>query len=283
MKFSVVIPTCDRPATLAACLQRLAPGQQSLPAAEYEVIVSDDGATEPVAALLARDFPWVRWTAGPRRGPAANRNHGARLARGEWHVFTDDDCLPSPGWLAAFAQASAAPGVAVLEGRTYANGPRVHPLDDSPINDTGGNLWACNFAIRREQFQIVSGFDERFLYPSMEDTELRLRLEAAGYKAAFVPAAAVLHPWRRIANWRVHHRRQMKSRLLLAEIHPDHEFSIPWPHLLRHHLRIAARVHLPFLRSRPREAWRVLPALWGSVARELLWRWRRPRADEFEV
>jgi hypothetical protein len=40
---TVVIPTCRRPDVLVQCLDRLAPGAQTLPADRYEVIVTDDG------------------------------------------------------------------------------------------------------------------------------------------------------------------------------------------------------------------------------------------------
>lgn len=43
MLFSVVIPTCRRNDLLAKCLDRLAPGQQTLSPDQYEVIVTDDG------------------------------------------------------------------------------------------------------------------------------------------------------------------------------------------------------------------------------------------------
>jgi glycosyltransferase involved in cell wall biosynthesis len=105
MLISVVIPTRHRNKALAECLQRLAPGVQTLPADGYEVIVTDDGSVTTAEVLVRERFPWARWTAGPRRGPAANRNHGASVARGDCLAFTDDDCLPSPGWLAAFAAA----------------------------------------------------------------------------------------------------------------------------------------------------------------------------------
>ena len=102
---SVVIPTRDRNEQLARCLDRLAPCAQSLSHDQYEVIVSDDSAHAAARELLFDRYPWVRWTGGPRRGPAANRNAGARVARGEWLVFTDDDCLPEFGWLEGLAGA----------------------------------------------------------------------------------------------------------------------------------------------------------------------------------
>src|SRR5262245_1366988 len=102
MMFSIVVPTFRRFDQLQQCLRCLAPGTQTLDPAEYEVIVTDDeGAASPLQQQLS-EFPFARWVAGPAKGTAANRNNGAKHARGEWLIFTDDDCLPSPGWLAAF-------------------------------------------------------------------------------------------------------------------------------------------------------------------------------------
>ena len=101
--WTVVIPTFDRHETLTACLAQLAPDAQTLAADGYAVVVTDDARSPATRALLADRFPWVRYTEGPARGPAANRNHGAAQAHGSWIVFTDDDTVPSRGWLAAYA------------------------------------------------------------------------------------------------------------------------------------------------------------------------------------
>lgn len=196
MKFSVIVPTRDRPASLRCCLERLSPGRQTLPADSYEVIVTDDGV-HPVEQLLIRDFPGVRWTRGPRRGPAANRNHGAALARGEWLVFTDDDCVPDPEWLAAFATAIATDAsVAVWEGRTYCAEQNLGPLRFAPVNESGGFLWSCNLALARRAFVQVGGFDPTFPHPHLEDVDLRWRIERAGLVHRFASAASVEHPAR---------------------------------------------------------------------------------------
>ncbi len=194
MKFSVIIPTCHRNDDLARCLERLAPGAQTLPAADYEVIVSDDGRASTAETMVRERFPWARWTQGPRRGPAANRNHGAKLAVGEWLVFTDDDCLPELGWLAAYAV--AADGQTVLEGRTSACGQRDRLDMECPINEGGGCLWSCNFAVRKVGFEEIGGFDEGFPGAAMEDMDLHERLKSGGHRVQFVPEALVLHPWR---------------------------------------------------------------------------------------
>ncbi len=196
VRFSVVIPTCGRIAALKDCLDRLAPGRQTLPAALYEVFVSDDGA-EKVSAreVVGRDYPWARWVAGPRRGPAANRNCGVAHARGGWLVFTDDDCLPKEGWLAGFARyLDEHPEMQVLEGCTDDGGaPPMGPFYTAPLNKDGGFLWSCNLAIARPLFLELGGFDEKFPYPHMEDVDLRMRIEDRGVRFDFVPQATVDH------------------------------------------------------------------------------------------
>ena len=206
-RFSVVIPTCRRNDSLARCLDKLAAGAQTFLPGEYEVIVSDDGpANSNARTLVESRYPNVRWVQGPRRGPAANRNFGASHARAGWLVFTDDDCLPQPGWLAAFATRldAGVPGCRVLEGRTDSGVAVIGPFEQAPVNMDGGLLWSCNFAIERTLFEAMGGFDAGFPYPHLEDVDLRLRLDDAGERYSFVPEAGVVHPPRPVGgalNW----------------------------------------------------------------------------------
>ena len=192
--FSIIIPTCNRPKELAACLERLAPGAQSFGEECYEVVVTDDGCKSPARELVVSRFPWVRWTSGPKRGPAANRNHGASLAIGDWLVFVDDDCLPSTGWLAAYFRAIQLSQV--LEGKTTsADMPPNNPRYEAPINLTGGNLYSCNLCIRKQLYVELAGFDERFRF-WCEDMDFRRRIAEAGHTSVFVADAVVDHPCR---------------------------------------------------------------------------------------
>lgn len=196
-KFSVIIPTCHRNDDLALCLERLALGRQTLAAADYEVIVTDDGRTSTAEAMLRERFSWARWVQGPRKGPAANRNFGASHAQGDWLAFTDDDCLPEAVWLAELLiTIRSAPDIAVVEGCTKPTGPRLRADMECPVNETGGHLWSCNFAIRRRLFIEIGGFDTAFPGPAMEDMDLHFRLKKAGIITIFNPKALVFHPWR---------------------------------------------------------------------------------------
>lgn len=227
-RISVVIPTRDRNDTLGHCLDRLAPGAQTFPHDAYDVIVTDDSAHAAARDLISEHFPWARWVPGPRRGPAANRNSGARAARGEWLAFTDDDCLPEPTWLEAFVSRFSTKETALeaLEGRTTCRAGLNSPRETAPINLTGGLLWSCNFAMRRSAFEQIGGFDERYPFAHMEDADLKARLQKAGFMIYFVPEAEIDHPPRPLP-WGAALARMHESSVLHMVLHgPMH--GLPW-------------------------------------------------------
>src|SRR5262249_45821759 len=150
---------------------------------------------------LALTFPSLRYVHGPARGPAANRNHGASKGHAAWIVFLDDDCYLDGDLLAAYGAALAEdPELEVMEGAIGPVGPRPNGNHHAPLNASGGRLWSCNIAVRRDVFERLRGFDERFPFAAMEDCDLMTRLQAAGSRMRFVPAAAVRHPWRSISE-----------------------------------------------------------------------------------
>jgi GT2 family glycosyltransferase len=197
MHLSVVVPTCHRNADLAVCLEALRPEIQK-PLFAYEVIVTDDGTRSTAEALVRDRYPWARWFLGPRQGPAANRNSGARNASGEWVLFLDDDCIPAPGWAAAYAKAASEfPEYKVFEGLTIGGpNPQTRSDHESPLNLKGGLLWSCNFGIERKLFLELGGFDEGFPFPAMEDMDLQFRLQGIGQTSKFLVDACAQHPWR---------------------------------------------------------------------------------------
>jgi glycosyltransferase involved in cell wall biosynthesis len=195
--FSVIIPTYHRSDLLVKCLNCLAPKVQSFPSEQYEVIVTDDGFETTAEEIIYKYYTWAKWVAGPRKGPAANRNNAAKYAQGKWLVFTDDDCLPDPQWLTAYAEAiSTEMSYQVFEGRTYVDRLRQSLAEVAPANESGGYLWSCNFCIQKHLFDSLKGFDERFSIAAMEDVELRQRLKNLGYNFLFIKMASVCHPWR---------------------------------------------------------------------------------------
>jgi glycosyltransferase involved in cell wall biosynthesis len=226
VRASVVAPTCRRPALLGRCLAAL--DAQALPAADYEVLVCDDAASDEtrrqVKAFAEKARAVVRYLpVKEKHGPAAARNVGWRAARSPVIAFTDDDTVPDAGWLAA--------GVAVLErDATIAavTGRVVVPLPEWPTdyerNEAGlegAEFVTANCFCRRAALEAVGGFDERFTAAWREDSDLHFALLERGERVVKAPDAAVVHPVRP-APWGVSLRQQKKSLFdaLLYKKHP---------------------------------------------------------------
>ena len=154
-----------------------------------------DGATPEVLGVAhASAARVVRLE--PGRGPAAARNAGWRAATGDLIAFTDDDCLPASGWVAAL-RAAAGPGDAVVQGR-------VEPLPDElhRIGPFARTLWVqgagpffqtANVLYPRVVLERLGGFDEAFPAPAGEDTDLGWRAREAGVAVRYAPDALVWH------------------------------------------------------------------------------------------
>jgi GT2 family glycosyltransferase len=194
---SIIIPTFNRNELLSQCLSCLESPGNATYSQYFEVIVTDDSKDDCAKNLIAVKFPSVKWTSGPKKGPAANRNHGASRATGKWLLFTDDDCLPQENWVGSYLDAINTSDYQVLEGKTIADRPKARYDEESPINMEGNNLWSCNYAITKTFFDKVGRFDSGFPFAAMEDTDFYQRVLRYS-KILFLPEALVVHPWRRM-------------------------------------------------------------------------------------
>lgn len=225
---SIIIPTYNRNALLKQCLDLLNPKNQSISSDQYEVIVTDDSKQHQAKKLIAESYNWVKWIAGPQIGPAANRNYGAKNANGDWLVFIDDDCLPNKDLVKNYQKAiTKHESVLVFEGCIKADRKQQDLAEESPINETGGYLWSCNFMISKSLFlNDLNGFDENFPYAAMEDVDLDYRINQINIKKTFVKEAFVIHPWRQQKNMRDITLKRFKSTLYFLKKHPERKKDI---------------------------------------------------------
>ncbi|WP_027184631.1 glycosyltransferase [Desulfovibrio inopinatus] len=199
LALSVVIPAYNAAATLPDLLEALA--KQTVPASDFEVLIVDDGSTDATAEIAHR--AGVRVISQQNQGPASARNHGAREAHGKIVVFTDSDCAPDPGWLAAMAAPFDDPEVMGVQGayRTEqtALAARFAQLEFEDRYDlmrcypTIDLVATYAAAFPRAIFLRMGGFDTSFPKANNEDTEFSYRLVAAGYKLVFADGAIVRH------------------------------------------------------------------------------------------
>jgi GT2 family glycosyltransferase len=200
---SIVVATHRRPQQLLACLEALS--RLDYPHDRFEVIVVDDGGGAPLEHSLAplRNRLELTLIVQRRAGAAAARNRGVAQSRGELLAFTDDDCVPDPGWLAALASRHIRDPDRALGGRTV-NGLAVNPYsvisdlvvavgyDQNNRSPDAARFFASNnLAVPAEGFGAVGGFDPRFM--TSEDRDLCDRWLVEGWKMSSVPEAVVSH------------------------------------------------------------------------------------------
>jgi len=184
---SVVVPVHDGGADLRTCLAAIA-GCVPPP---LEVIVVDDASRDDSASVASA--AGARCLSSPaQRGPAHARNRGAEAASGDVVFFVDADVAIAPDAVAQVLDAfGAEPHLAAVFG-SYDDAPAapnflsqyknlVHHYVHQTSRPEASTFWAGCGAVRRDAFRAVSGFDETFSRPSIEDIELGGRLRKAGY------------------------------------------------------------------------------------------------------
>jgi GT2 family glycosyltransferase len=226
---SILVNTFEKPRHLALVLESIALQRA---ACRLEVIVSDDGSADGTAAVVAAfashaALP-VRFTTQPHDGfrLAHVRNAAARLARGDYLLFLDGDCVLPPHHVAAHL-ARRRRGTALLgfcarlprgtsellvpenlphtdltalvpyaEHRALARRRRKAWWQVALRHPTKPRLAGGDFGVWREDFARVNGFDERFVGWGQEDDDLGLRLRAAGVRLeSILDRTCSLHVW----------------------------------------------------------------------------------------
>ncbi len=252
---SVVIASHGRALRLRWLLNAL---EEQTGGVRFEAVVVHDYG-EPERSRLLDGHPLVRSgtvrliAIEPGSGsPARQRNLGWRAAAAPLVAFTDDDCRPDPGWLAALiATARARPG-AVVQGATRPD-PFEHDVLAAPhvrtmtIEPPTSRAQTCNILYPRALIEALGGFDEGAVVG--EDVDLALRARAAGAALAAAPEALVLHAIEAFSlpgivrqNWKWRH--------------------LPW--LFRRHPELRRECTLGVFLE-PRRAWLAL-AMGGAAA-----------------
>ena len=203
MLASIVISTYNRAGALASTLKAL--GDQDTPAAEYEVLVVDDGSTDAtpeVLASLAPPYLLRTYRLPTNQGVSAGRNVGLCRAEGRYIIMISDDLLVPRDFVSThvatldrFPDAWVVGGFAQLESvaetsfgrfldereRCFAEARLGRHVADGVYEMTVPT--ARNLSLRRASLERVGLFDERFRV-TCEDQDLAYR--AAQHRVRFI-------------------------------------------------------------------------------------------------
>lgn len=236
---SVIIPAWNGEARIGQCLDALA--EQSFPRDRFEVIVIDNASTDRTATI-AGEYPFVTLLHEPQPGSYRARNRGLAVARGEYLLFTDADCVPDRDWISAAAQRiETHPHVGVHAGRVKlfrepGAGPFASRYEelvafDQKGNAAGGFCVTANWLCRRDLLESIGGFNAEML--SGGDADCSRRVIAAGHSLEYAPAMIVGHPTRASALELVRKRRRVVGGRWLLEGWAQVGLRTSTRHLLR--------------------------------------------------
>ena len=132
------------------------------------------------------------------------------------------------------------PNVILFEGKIYPDRARKTWAECCPENSDGNIFWTSNLCVKREIFEKVKGFDERFRV-AYEDIDFAYRVNSLGFSPLFVADASVCHPWRTLKlegnNWKPKGF-EISELILFIKKHPEaDEHNSPTTYL-RHLLRM---------------------------------------------
>ena len=195
---SVVIPTFQRASRLPALIAALE--AQTLPAEEFDVIVADDSSQDDTPVVLeqlaASTSIRLRSVRTARNGgPGAARNLGWRSSAAPVIAFTDDDCLPAPGWLEAGLAVLERSSAGIVQGRTLPDPSATNEgwIKTVRVERLTQLYESCNIFYRTDVLRAVGGFDEEITVPFGEDTATGWEARRHGFTAEFAPDALVHH------------------------------------------------------------------------------------------
>lgn len=184
---------------------------------ESEIIVVDNASSDGSVAALMAEFPVVQLIANSENvGFGAANNQAMAQANGDFFLLLNSDAFPESDaiqvlldYMLANKKAGVtgprianrdgslqrscfrlpSPSYAWLENLGLSDGYRRWPHDS--IRSVDFVIGAC-MMVRREVYEEVGGFDERFFMYS-EEADWQRRIREAGWDIVFVPDARVRH------------------------------------------------------------------------------------------
>jgi GT2 family glycosyltransferase len=209
---SVVIPNWNGKKFLAGCLDSLAAQSWS----NIEVVVVDNGSRDGSVEFLKEKYPWVRLVCFPENtGFSVAVNRGIKESRGQFIALMNNDTVADVNWIAEMRLAMvdhpeigscgckmlAYDNPKLLDGAGdgYRRGGlpgRIghREIDNGQFDTPRYILGACGGAAlyRRSLFEDIGLFDEDY-FAYLEDVDLGLRAQSAGYKCLYVPSSIIYH------------------------------------------------------------------------------------------
>lgn len=211
-KVSIIIPVYNQIDYTYACLASILENTHDI---SYEIIIADDVSTDATKELSKFAENIIISRNEVNLGFLKNCNNAAKLAKGQYIMFLNNDTKVCRNWLYWLVELMDRDVQAGMAGSKL-----LYP--DGKLQEAGGIIWSdgsgwnygrnddpdkCQYnyvretdyisgaaiIIRHELWKKIGGFDERFAPAYCEDSDFAFEVRKAGYKVLYQPKSEVIH------------------------------------------------------------------------------------------
>lgn len=219
MRFSIIIPAYNNVRYTTSCVESIFKNTR-----DFEIILIDNGssdATREIGKAFTDRYKdqFVYKRLDENKGFSVAVNIGLHLAKGKYLIVLNNDTVTSPGWADKMADcmenASSRVGVqkvgivgpasnkvAGLQQVPNVNAKALDKIDDFSNSFYTSNRYNWVFVgflsgfcmmIRRDAYESIGSFDERFGIGGFEDNDYIIRANRAGWASVICGDAFVWH------------------------------------------------------------------------------------------
>ncbi len=204
VELSIIIPVYNRPEEIQELLNSLILQTNT----DFEVIIVEDGSESTCESIVRafEDRLKIHYVYQKNTGPAFARNYGMKLAKGNYFIFFDSDCVIPPNYIQEVYEELQSYYVDAFGGADTAHDSftdlqKAINYSMTSIFTTGGirgkkqaigqfQPRSFNMGVSKEVYQKTGGFGR--IFPG-EDPDFTLRIWKAGFQTRFFPKAYVYH------------------------------------------------------------------------------------------
>jgi glycosyltransferase involved in cell wall biosynthesis len=241
--FSLIIPIYNRPEEIKELLDSLLLSDYKK---EYEIVIIEDGSKIDCKEVVAQysDRLFISYYYKENSGPGNSRNYGMKVAKGDYFIILDSDCLIPSNYLSEVEKELSKDYVDCFGGSdaahdSFSDIQKAINFTMTSFLTTGGirggsekiekfQPRSFNMGISKKAFEDSKGFGN--IHPG-EDPDLSIRLWKLGYKTRLFPNAFVYH--KRRIDWdkfSIQVNKFGKARPILDSWYPEYSkltFAFP--------------------------------------------------------